>query len=124
MLLHRLITGLTERTVWELAANGTPLDEILLPLPEEFHPWATEVYERLTEQYDVLLTSVTALAREGSAIHDPQTERKDFAIWVTTNAGALSGFVFSTVDGKDCSAKAWAALRPEPIPASSGETSW
>lgn len=120
VLLHRLITGLTERTVWELVASGTPLAEILLPLPEEFHPWGTEVYYRLCDQYADLELDIESFTREALKLHDPKTDRKGFAIWVTQNAGPLSGFIFSTVDGKDTTAKKWATLRPDPIPATNG----
>lgn len=123
ILLHRLITGLNERTIWELCAAGTPLDEILMPLPEEFHEWATEVHDRLTDAYDHLMVETVRLAREASALHDPKSDRKAFAQYVIANAGPNGSFVFAHVDGKDCTAKAWASLKPEAglIPAVSSE---
>ncbi|MER7007465.1 2'-5' RNA ligase [Dactylosporangium sp. NPDC000555] len=38
--LHRIVTGLNPRVVWEAMVNGA-LDELLEPLPDEFHAWAT-----------------------------------------------------------------------------------
>lgn len=48
--LHRLVTGLTERTVWEYLSSSNNLEEMLEPLPEEFHPWVRAVAERLNSE--------------------------------------------------------------------------
>jgi len=37
--LHRIISGLTDRTVWQHMVGGNPLDDLIVPLPDEFHDW-------------------------------------------------------------------------------------
>src|SRR3954449_120205 len=49
--LHRIVTGLNARVVWEAMGNGQ-LDELLEPLPDEFHAWASDVAAGLTAQAD------------------------------------------------------------------------
>jgi RNA ligase len=45
--LHRLVTGLSERRVWEQIVAGSLLKDILEPLPDEFHGWVRDVYRKL-----------------------------------------------------------------------------
>src|SRR5690349_477410 len=46
--LHRIVTGLSARTVWEVMVTGGDLDALIEPLPDEFHAWVTAVAAELT----------------------------------------------------------------------------
>ena len=50
--LHRIVTGLNARTVWEVLVTGGDLDELTEPLPDEFHAWVRGVAAELTAQVD------------------------------------------------------------------------
>ena len=50
VVLHRIVTGLSERTVWQHMMDGKPLSELLEGLPDELHPWVHEVHDVLTRQ--------------------------------------------------------------------------
>lgn len=41
--LHRIVTGLSARTVWTHLCKGLPLDELIAPLPDEFAGWVRKV---------------------------------------------------------------------------------
>jgi RNA ligase len=41
--LHRIVTGLSERAVWEWIKAGKSLDELCATVPEEFWPWIRKV---------------------------------------------------------------------------------
>ena len=41
--LHRIVTGLSERTVWQHMTDGRPLAELLDGLPDELHTWTRDV---------------------------------------------------------------------------------
>jgi RNA ligase len=45
--LHKIIFGLTEKSIWRALVAGDSLDSLLEPLPDEFHAWVREVYGRL-----------------------------------------------------------------------------
>jgi RNA ligase len=45
--LHKIVFGLTEKSVWRAVVAGDPLGVILEPIPDEFHPWVREVYGRI-----------------------------------------------------------------------------
>lgn len=45
--LHKLVFGVSEKSIWRAIVAGDSLYTILEPLPDEFHPWVTEVYGTL-----------------------------------------------------------------------------
>lgn len=49
VILHKLVTGLNERTVWGAWNEGQTVEQICAPLPDEFHQWVREVYTGLDE---------------------------------------------------------------------------
>lgn len=51
--LHRIITGLTARTVWE-AIKDDELESLLEAVPDEFHEWIREVESELQQKYDTV----------------------------------------------------------------------
>ena len=48
--LHAIITGLTERSVWELLKDGQSLKPLLDVLPDEYHEWLAQTADRLKKQ--------------------------------------------------------------------------
>jgi RNA ligase len=45
--LHRIVTGLSERTVWEHMSEGRTMASLLGPLPDELHQWTRGVWARI-----------------------------------------------------------------------------
>lgn len=56
--LHRIITGLNERAVWEYVFRGETIDELLAKLPEEFQPWVRTVHNDLTHKASALILDI------------------------------------------------------------------
>jgi RNA ligase len=113
--LHRIVTGLNERTVWQHLMDDKPLSELIEPLPDEFHPWVREVAERLTG-------SVEVLADEARAVHDaivallpPDWTRKDYALQATKQRSELVPLLFLLLDGKDIQRRILYNLKPEAV---------
>lgn len=109
--LHRIVTGLNERTVWQMLGDGATVDEIKAPLPEEFWPWVETVAARLLGQ-------ASAIEHAARALHDlivgdlPEGwTRKDYALRATVSP-TWSGYLFQLLDGKDPAPAIWKALRP------------
>jgi RNA ligase len=51
--LHRIVTGLSERSVWEHMCAGSPLGDLLGTLPDELHAWTREVWTRISLDADL-----------------------------------------------------------------------
>lgn len=53
--LHRLITGVTARRIWDLLRNNQEVDELLERVPEEFSQWVKDTVEDLHSKYQAIL---------------------------------------------------------------------
>jgi hypothetical protein len=101
--LHRLITGVSEKTVWEAMKNGT-VEEMLEGTPDEFYKFVEEVREILQTRYDVI-----------------EAAAKDYFVDLgdrKTNAMHYQHFqypaiLFNMLDGKDYSQTIWKLCQPK-----------
>lgn len=120
--LHRIVTGLSTRTVHEALANGT-FGDLIANVPDEFHPWVRQVAEDLDAQYDKILWQARSdlqecrLVAEDLADHvardfDFTYSRKDLAAAITKRA-TYPGLCFALEDGKNVNDKIWQMIRPE-----------
>lgn len=115
--LHRIVTGLNARTVWEHLTDGKPLADLIAPLPDEFHDWVRRTaydlhctvmaeWTRLAEAYKQIIprmpTGWNPVSREG---------RKAFA---AVAAGTPDSWaMFQILDGRDIRPELWRRARPE-----------
>lgn len=114
--LHKLVTGLNERAVWEhLSQNGGRYHDLLASVPDEFHTWVDTVAGDLLEHHEVLSGRAHAAYYE---IVDRMAD-EDWADRVYRKVFAekardfdMPGLLFSLLDGKDISPSIWKSLRP------------
>jgi RNA ligase len=110
--LHKIVTGLNERTVWECLCEGKPLSELLGALPDEFHGWVSEVAARLTATVESNAAEVERAYSIILGTLPAEPTRKDFALQAKDHA--LRGQLFNRHDGKDYRASLWQMAKPEP----------
>ena len=112
--LHRIITGLSERSVWELLKQGKRHDEICEDVPDEFHPWIRDVVTRLyVEHTEILIDALKTYGKIREELRGSFT-RKAFA--QRALASQNSWMLFALLDGKDHAvvrSKIWDLIRPE-----------
>lgn len=109
--LHRLVTGLNERTVWEhLAAHGGDESELLAQIPEEFWGWVENVAGALREQHDRI--AAAADRAHDDLVARTDGTRKDYAIAVRRDYADVAPYCFQLLDGRDPSPSIWKAIRP------------
>ncbi|MFC6611008.1 2'-5' RNA ligase [Amorphoplanes digitatis] len=108
--LHRLVTGLSARTVWEVLVSGGDLDALTEPLPDELHAWVADVATALTDKVDALAAAVEA---EFAAIVAGLPEgwgRREFAARAVRSEHR--GALFLRLDDKDYRPGLWQLVRP------------
>jgi RNA ligase len=109
--LHRLVTGLSERSVWEhLVEHGGAYTDLLTAIPDEFHGWVRARAEFLVDAHAATL----ARARKGHELIlaglPDEFERKDYAaVAAVRDERAL---LFNLLDGRDPSPAIWRSLKP------------
>lgn len=111
--LHRIVTGLTNRTVWEAMSQGKTIMEIQEPLPEEFHPWVEEVATDLLQQAFEIQSEVWY---EFDQILNGLPEgftRKDFALTVKDHP--LRAHLFRYLDGESIWDIVWKQIKPPAV---------
>lgn len=110
--LHRIVTGLNERSVWEHLAEGRPVGELLANLPDEFHGWVGEVAARLQATVKESAAEVEQAYSTILATLPPDHSRKDFALLAKQHARAPH--LFARLTGKDYHRLLWDECYPAP----------
>lgn len=104
--LHRLMTGLNARDVWENAMAGKPVEAMLADVPDEFFAWVRDIDDELRRQF-------AEIEAEAKAALYPNafTDRKEAALWITKQKHPA--VMFAMLDGKDYASIIWKGLKPE-----------
>lgn len=108
--LHRIVTGLNERIVWEHVSEGKPVADLLAPLPDEFHEWAGGVAARLLATVESAAAEVEHAYSTILTSLPPSPTRKDFALIAKEHP--RRGQLFLRHDGKDYRRSLWAEAYP------------
>lgn len=113
--LHKIVTGLTKRRIWENMKEGTPLEELCEIVPDEWHEWLKKTYKELVMEFRVIKTIVQSDYRQlvKALDRDGEWTRKDFAQLATSGEwGNYPSLMFGILDGKDISDKVYDLIRP------------
>lgn len=109
--LHRILTGLSERRIWEHISQGGSIEDFIEGVPDEFFQFVQEVESRLRYEYEgrkaTLGDKVANLHRQNFPT------RKDLAISIARDPDR--GLIFRGYDGQwdRVSAAIWKSIRPE-----------
>lgn len=106
--LHRIVTGLNVRSIWEMLANEQSFEEILKDVPDEFFKWLTNCVEKLLSEYKCI--ELVATNDYLSLARYQDISRKDFAIEATKTK--YPQLMFAMLDGKDIKPMIWKLIKP------------
>lgn len=109
--LHRILTGLSERRIWDHISTGGKIEDFIEAVPDEFFTWVREVDARLRMQW---MLHMSGLRDRAAKLHDMNfPTRKDLAIAIAEDPDR--GWLFRAYDGqwKQLSDAVWKAIRPE-----------
>jgi len=107
--LHKAISGLSSRSVWECLSAGGSVASLLAVVPDECAEWI-----RAEEQ--VLLAEFARMklrAFEATVDALRLSTRKQQAEFILTNFRDVSGIAFSLLDGRDPDKAIWKLIYPE-----------
>lgn len=108
--LHKIVTGVNARMIWEHLRDGDSFDAILDGIPDELFKWIDEVRDGLENEFnEIQMQCVWAFDQR------PQdADRKDLAAYFT-QSGANPSVLFRMLDGKPYADLIWKAIKPEPM---------
>jgi hypothetical protein len=101
--LHRIVTGVNTKRVWEHLKDNQPMDELLDRVPDEFFKWLNVTTVGLKTAYKNI---------EDVAKHDFKDlgDRKTNAIYYRKKK--YPSVLFDMLDKRDYSSKIWKLVRP------------
>ena len=102
--LHRMITGISNITIWEHLSEGRSIDELLENVPDEFYGWVKETKDDLIKEFNIILEESRKTFKEFGT-------RKETALYFKTQK--YSAVLFSMLDKKTPDRIIWKMIRPE-----------
>lgn len=113
--LHRTVTGMNPKTVWEMLSNGQDAEvkELLEDdaYPDQFRLWLRNWYMQLMGDFND--SKETSYDRyENIMDYSGESTRKDYALKIQKLDPQLQPLVFGLLDGKDIEPMIWKQLKP------------
>lgn len=114
--LHRIITGVNARHIWDALRQGQDPVSELEGVPDEIFGWIDSTTAALRDEYKAQLASAHALFKG----KPPTEDRREIAEYFK-RSGGNPAVLFRLLDGKDPSELIWKAIKPEPT---TPDTAW
>ena len=106
--LHKIVTEINARMVWESMRDGDDLDGLLVDLPDEVHRWISTTRAGLQAAYEDELSRASSVFQQRPL----DAERKTVAEYFARSDANLA-VLFRMLDGKNFDDLIWKAIRPE-----------
>ncbi len=117
--LHRILTNISNRDIWEYLKDDKPLDDLLEKVPDEFNDWVKKTIRDL--KYGCF-----HLRERAGKLHDgfrygkygdvyPEPSKKEFAEFVMKQQEPLHGIMFAMWEGnnKKVDEIIWKLMKPK-----------
>jgi RNA ligase len=109
--LHRIVTGITPRRIWEMLKDGTPpIDRLFAGTPAPFQAWARTEIAKIEEQRAEIEGASQEAYRQ--IVDAAPADRKAFAMLARQHRH--SAILFKLYDGKPYDEIIWKLVRPGP----------
>jgi RNA ligase len=101
--LHRIITGVSNKTIWEYLSEGKSMDEILDRVPDEFYNYVKYVEKDLKNKFDDILNECKSIFKEFET-------RKETALYFQKQK--YPKVLFNMLDGRSPDNIIWKNIKP------------
>jgi RNA ligase len=108
--LHRIMTGVSTTSIWEVMANGGNMEEILKDVPDEFYDKIKEVVRDIAVRFDNIRTDYIQYFTD-IVFKIGREDRRGFA--EEARRYTHSSILFAMLDGKDINPIIWKIVKPE-----------
>lgn len=98
--LHKVVTGLSMKTVWEHMVEGKSLEDLLSPLPDELHPWTKSAWAAFEESTDFYEAEAHERFNNIVSMLPHGYSRKEFAAEASKDSEYF-WLLFGIFDGRD-----------------------
>jgi hypothetical protein len=113
--LHKIVTGMNARSVWELLSSGQGIGGFE-HTPEHFQKWLNSWSNKLNQEFqDILVTAqdIWTHRPDRLELENEKMYRAAFARYVIShNMRFINGVLFAMFDGKDTAPIIWKSIKP------------
>ena len=107
--LHKIITGLSEKGIWEHLRSSGSLEELLASAPDEMHGWLRETINELQGKFKLIEHMGACVSTEAKQY----PTRKEQAAHIIGRDFAPTKIAFQMLDGKDYRDTIWRMIEPK-----------
>lgn len=115
--LHKIITNVSNKTIWETLKNGNGIDQIIENVPDEFYLWVQKTIKELKNKYTQI--ELEGLRNFKDIIFELSDNNLDRKLY-TKKEFALKAkdykypkLLFCMYDGKNYSEHIWNLIKPD-----------
>jgi RNA ligase len=108
--LHKILTNVSNRDIWEYLKDGKPLNDIIEKVPDEFYDWVKETKENFEKNFSNLKTEYE-MKFKSIMESEENISRKEFALKAINNN--FPSILFYMFDGKNYDEIIWKILYPD-----------
>jgi RNA ligase len=105
--LHRILTNISNRDIWEYLKDNKPFDELLEKVPDEFNDWVKKTARDLTIRFDNINKDYIEIYEN---LKSQNLDRKEFAF--KAKHYRHSNILFNMLDGQDHEQNIWKIIYP------------
>ena len=105
--LHRILTNISNRDIWEYLKDNKPFDELLEKVPDEFNNWVKETARDLTVRFENIEKDYREIFEN---LNGRNLSRKDFAL--RAKQYRYSNILFNMLDSINPKQTIWKLLYP------------
>lgn len=114
--LHKLMTGVNARRIWELLQIGASIEDMCQQVPDEFYNWVQKAAQRVKKSYRdielVVLNSVAETENQGF-IGDAKELKKQKVQYITSHfPKKYWSLIIMVIDGRDYRGQIWKMIKP------------
>ncbi len=108
--LHKIITGLNTKHIWEYLKEGKELGEFLEAVPDEFYNWVKGNIKEMKDKFKKIMNDAMGYADFSNKFET----KKEKAEYIFRNHKEISSVIFALIDEKEKKAKerAWRLVKP------------
>jgi RNA ligase len=107
--LHKIVTEVSARMIWESMRDGDDLDSLLVDLPDEIHRWISQVRTSIRVAFDDEEGRASSVFEQRPDTADRKTLAQYFVA-----SDANPAVLFRMLDEKPFDDLIWKAIRPAP----------
>jgi len=108
--LHKIMTEVTTKSVWEVLSNGDNMEDLLKDVPDEFYTKIKEYEVSLINQFMQVRDDAISKC-DSITVRVPDGDRKTFA--ELAKEYKYSNLLFLLLEGRDINQAIWKIIKPE-----------